>query len=190
MTSRLSYLVVLAAAAVMVVSGCAAPQIDFSALQQPARAAELAAYDVFVGKWIWEADVANAEGADKHWTGDAKWEWTLDDRCLHGVLSAKGAHAEFKAAGVWSWHPKDNKYIWWMFNNWGYPQQGTAKYDEATKTWTMPYQSVGLDGTTSHGCFTMKTVDNDTLDWSMVEWADMLHMVKKLEMTGTYKRQK
>nr|NIP84766.1 hypothetical protein [Planctomycetales bacterium] len=52
----------------------------------------------------------------------------------------------------------------------------------------MKYVSVGLDGTTSYGYYQMKVVDDDTLDWEMVEWADALHLAKKLEMTGTYKR--
>jgi hypothetical protein len=164
--------------------------VDFSKIERPERAGELDAYDVFVGKWTWEAELANAEGADKKWTGRAEWRWALDNRCLHGVMAAKSANAEFEAAGIWSWHPKSKKYIWWMFNNWGYPQEGTARYDKDKRTWAMSYKSVGLDGTASFGEYTMSVVDDNTLDWSVVEWADAMHMAKKMEMTGTYKRQK
>ena len=174
---------------VLLVGACGAPKVDFSAIKRPTRAVELDAYNPFVGSWTWEAKLLNAEGTDTDWSGTAVWKWSLDKRCLVGDISSKSERAEFNATGIWSWHPTQKKYIWWMFNNWGFPQQGTAKYDEATKTWTMPYTSVGLDGTTSYGCFRMQAVDNDTLDWCMVEWADALHLVKKLEMKGAYKRQ-
>ena len=141
----------------------------------------------------------NTEGADKNWTGEATWRWTMDNHWLHGQMSAKSANAEFQAGGVWGWHPKKRQYVWWMFNNWGYPQEGTATYCQESKTWWMKYVSVlvaievagrtlGLDGTTSYGYYQMKAVDDNTLEWEMVEWADVLHLAKKLEMTGTYKR--
>lgn len=170
-------------------AGCAAPKVDFASIQRPTRANELNAYNVFVGQWDWEAEMLNAASdADRKWTGAAEWKWTLDERCLHGVLSAKSARTDFEAAGVWSRHPKTGKYIWWMFNNWGYPQEGTADYDAASRTWTMDYTSVGLDGTPSHGRYTMKVLDDKTLEWYSIEWADALHTIKKMEMKGTYKR--
>lgn len=168
--------------------GCAAPQVDFATMKRPDRAPELDAYNVFVGSWDFKAQVANAEGGSKDWTGTAKWEWTLDNRCLHGIMSSKSADAAFDAAGVWSWHPTKRQYIWWMFNNWGYPQEGTANYDEAAKTWTMDYASVGLDGTLSYGQYKMKVIDPNKLDWCMIEWADALRTITKIEMTGTYTR--
>ena len=175
--------------AAMLLPGCAAPTIDFTTIEQPPRAEELSAYDVFVGKWIWQAEVVNAEGPDKNWTGTAQWRWTLNDRTLHGLMSAKSANTGFDAAGVWSWNPQSKKYIWWMFNNWGYPQQGTANYCDESKTWTMTFTSVGLDGTTSYGCYQIKVLDNNTLEWTLDEWADLFHMFKKLEMKGTYRRE-
>ena len=168
--------------------GCTAKNLDFSTLEKPARASELSAYDIFVGQWDWEAEMVNAAEADKKWSGTAQWSWILDNRCLHGSMSAKNVHVSFEASGIWSWHPKSKKYIWWMFNNWGYPQNGTASYDSTTRRWKMPFTSIGLDGTTSHGLYTMKVVDDDTLDWTLIEWADGLHMIKKSEMRGTYKR--
>lgn len=174
--------------AVLMSFGCTARNVDFSTMQKPDRASELSAFDVFVGEWDWKATVVNATDADKNWTGTAQWSWILDRRCLHGSMSAKSANAEFEAAGVWSWHPKQKNYIWWMFNNWGYPQQGTAKYNADTKHWTMPFKSVGLDGTTSYGLYTLTVINNDKIDWTLAEWADALHSIKKYEMTGTYVR--
>ena len=148
-------------------AGCTAPQVDFNTIQRPGRAPELDAYNVFVGEWTWEADVVNTTGADKHWKGTAKWMWTLDKRCLHGTLSAKSTNRSVESAGVWSWHPLAQKYTWWMLNDWGYPQDGTAKYDAATKTWTMTYTGVGLDRTTTHGVCTIRVVSDKVLDWSL-----------------------
>jgi len=171
-------------------SGCAAPKVDFSKINRPSRSAELDAYNIFVGAWNWEAEMLNAEGPDKKWTGTAKWEWALDNRCLKGQLSSKTERTKFEATGVWSWDPVRRKYIWWMFNDWGYPQSGDARYNEKDKCWTMYYRSVGLDGTTSYGQYRMKAVDNNTLDWSAIEWADALHTITKMEMKGVYRRQK
>ena len=175
--------------AVASASGCAAPKVDFAGIERPARAAEMDAYKTFVGDWNWEAEVLNADEPGNRWTGEAHWKWILEERCLHGMMSAKSAHAAFEAAGVWSWHPQAKKYIWWMFNNWGYPQQGTATYCEKSKTWVMNYTSVGLDGTTSYGCYRMTVAGPDKLEWDMVEWADAMRLFKKLEMKGTYTRQ-
>ena len=190
MNTRRKLVVLAMPAAALLLAGCGAPKVDFSTIERPPRAAELEAYDVFVGSWDWEAEMLNAAEADKTWTGKADWKWALDKRCLCGTMSAKSAGAEFEAGGIWSWHPKTKKYIWWMFNNWGYPQEGTACYDEDSKCWTMDYTSVGLDGTASYGQYQMKVVCNDLLDWRMDEWADAMHLVKKMEMTGKYKRRK
>jgi len=178
-------------AAIQMAAGCGAPQVDISRIERPARSAGLDAYDVFVGQWTWEATMANADDKNKSWSGTAEWHWTLDKRCLHGQLSSKSAGGkEFSAAGIWGQHPRSRQYIWWMFNNWGYPQEGVADYDAAGKMWTMRYSSIGLDGTPSYGVYTMKVTDADTLAWSMSEWADLCHVFKKMEMSGTYKRRK
>jgi len=182
---RVGFVVVLTAG---LLAGCAAPEIDFSTIQRPDRAPELDAYEIFVGSWDWQAEVLNAEGEDRNWSGQADWAWTLDKRCLQGKMSAKSKSAAFEAEGIWSWHPKEKKYKWWMFNNWGYPQAGTARYDARSKSWKMKYTSVGLDGTTSYGTYEMEAVNKDTLKWRMVESADMMGMFKKMEMIGTYKR--
>lgn len=171
-----------------IASGCSAPKVDFSKIQRPEKASQMDAFDVFVGQWDWQAEVVNAEGPDRQWTGQAEWNWTLDGRCLAGSLLARSANASFEAAGVWSWHPARKKYIWWMFNDWGYPQEGTADYNDRSKTWKMCYESVGLDGTKSYGVYEMQVVNRDLLRWSMEEWADALHAIKKIEMTGTYTR--
>ena len=173
---------------VLATAGCASSNARVADLTRPARAEKLDAYQVFVGSWDWQADTVGPDGAQDHWTGTAKWEWTLDNRCLRGTMTAKSSDASYDATGMWSWHPTRKRYIWWMFNNWGYPQEGSARYDESTKRWIMSYTSVGLDGTTSYGRHEISVEDENTLEWHMQEWADALHLITKIEMTGTYKR--
>ncbi len=174
--------------------GCVARDVDFSNIERPPRAPELDAYNVFVGEWDWKAEVVNASESSKQWSGTASWEWTLDKRCLKGSMSAKSADAQFEADGIWSWHPKKKKYVWSMFNNWGYPQEGRAIFcedcDECGDKWIMKYKSVGLDGTTSYGRYHITVADKNTLDWKLTEWADPHHFFKKMEMKGTYARRK
>ncbi len=175
-------------AALLILTSCTVQRVDFSGLARPQRAVELDAFNTFVGSWTWEAVMLNAADSDKAWTGTAEWKWTLDNRCLEGKISGQNAHTNFDSQGIWSWHPKSKKYFWWMFNNWGYPHQGKATYNSSTKTWNMHYTSIGLDGTTSFGRHRMTVVDNDTLEWDMVEWADPMHLITKMEMHGSYKR--
>lgn len=178
----------LIVAAMMIVPGCTVPNVDFSTINRPDRAPELDAYNVFVGSWTWEAEMLNAVERDRSWSGTAEWSWILDKRCLRGEISSRSEHTEFTAAGIWSWNPKSKQYIWTMFNNWGYPQNGRAKFDAVTASWDMDYRSIGLDGTTSYGRHRIRVVDDDTLAWDLSEWADALHTIKKMEMRGTYKR--
>ena len=177
-------------ALVWMAPACSGPRVDFSEIKRPPRSPELDAYNVFVGMWDWQAEVINAEGSDRTWTGTARWDWALDKRTLEGDMAARTQNAEFAARGVWSWHPKRNEYIWWMFNDWGYPQQGKARYDEGARCWKMKYRAIGLDGSRSYGRYVVQVVDNDTLDWRMQEWADPLHLITKIEMNGTYKRKR
>lgn len=172
----------------VLLSGCSGIRVDFTKISRPARAPELDAYNVFVGSWDWEAWVENADGADRKWTGTAEWKWSLDQRVLEGDLAAASPSAQFKARGLWSWHPTRYEYIWTLFNDWGYPQHGRADYDAKDRCWRMKYTSIGLDGTKSYGRYIIRVVDNDTLDWRLEEWATRLHLIKKLDMSGTYKR--
>lgn len=170
------------------VPACSAPRVDFAAITKPDRSGELDAYQVFVGEWNWDAEMLNAEGADRKWTGTAEWHWGLDRRFLLGSLKSRSERAAFESSGVWGWHPTQKQYRWWMFSDWGYAQEGKADYDERTRCWRMPYTSCGLDGTNSHGEYTVTVLDSNTMEWTAVEWADALHVVKKMEMRGTYKR--
>ena len=169
--------------------GCADLKSRMADIRPPDRPSQLSAYDSFVGSWEWEAKVVGLEDdPEGQWTGTATWAWTLDKRFLRATMSARNNNSSFDAAGFWSWHPTKKKYVWWMFSNWGYPQEGTAHYDSSAQRWVMPYTSVGLDGTTSYGRYEMVVAGPDRLEWRMSEWADPLHLVKKSEMVGAYQR--
>jgi len=180
----------LLAASVGLIScyGCASTRSRLADVKPPQRPSQLAAYDVFVGNWNWEAQIDDAEPADKHWSGTATWAWTLDNRFLQGTMSAHSERLSFTATGLWGWHPTRKQYTWWLFNDWGFPQEGTARYDEGHGRWIMPYTSVGLDGTKSYGRYEMTVVSHDELAWTMTEWADPFHTIQKIAMTGTYRR--
>jgi hypothetical protein len=100
---------------------------------------------------------------------------------------ASSGDLSFESAGLWSCNPKSKKYVWWMFNNWGYMQHGKATYEAACKKWTMPFKSTGLDGTPSEGEYVITVVDSNTMTWELHEWAAM-KLAKKIEMKGTYTR--
>lgn len=176
--------------AALAAAGCSIRHVDISSLERPARPAELDAFNDFVGSWTWTANVVEGDETGSAWSGTATWEWILDQRCLQGRITSRSGQTEFDSSGIWSWNPKTHRYAWWMFNSWGYPQAGSAKYDGAKKHWTMNYKGTGLDGSHSHGRYEMTVVDKDTLHWRMVEWADWMHLIKKVEMAGTYKRKK
>ena len=160
------------------------------ALQRPAQPAEMNAFAPFVGSWTWTAKETTSGDAARTWSGTTKWEWALDNRCLHGQLTARAGDLSYDSTGMWTWNVSKRQYQFWMFNNWGYPREGVAHYNAADKSWTMPYRCTGLDGTNSHGRYTIKFIDDNTFDWTMTEWADALHMVKKIELAGQYKRSK
>jgi len=168
--------------------GCSARRVDVASLQRPERAAELDAFDAFVGNWKWTATMEVGESSET-WSGTSRWSWTLDKRCLQGQMTTRSANQEYETVGLWGWNAKQKQYEWSMFNSWGYPQVGTADYDASDKSWTLKYRSVGMDGTTSYGRMGLTIVDANTMDWTMTEWADPLHLVKKMRLTGRFTRE-
>ena len=181
-------IVTLCIVSALALTGCMSPKAGFAEIQKPATPTQMSDFKDFIGSWTWEAQLSTGEGEPEEWTGSATWDWVLGGTYLHGELTSTGPHQSFASSGYWGWHPTRRTYVWWMLNDWGYPQEGTAAYNAAEKQWTMNYHGVGLDGTTSHGRYTMKVVDQDTLEWTMTEWADLCRLFKKIEMTGTYKR--
>lgn len=181
---RRSTLAVLVA---FTVGGCGPKTVDMSQIHKPPRPAALDAYNVFVGSWNWQAEMLNADAAHRSWTGTAEWQWALDNRGLHGHLMASSGDLSFESAGLWTVKAGTDKYVWWMFNNWGYMQHGKAHYEPNCRCWTMPFKSTGLDGTPSEGEYKITVVDNNTMTWELHEWST-LKLAKKIDMKGTYTR--
>jgi hypothetical protein len=96
---------------------------------------------------------------------------------------------KFEAEKGVGWHPRE-KSTFGNVQQLGLSAARHARYDADDHCWTMDYQSVGLDGTTSHGRYTVHVVDSNTMDWSMTEWRFPFHIGKKVEMTGKYTRKK
>ena len=128
------------------VAGCMKPQEKLATLQRPERSAEMDALETFVGAWDVEAEMLGVEGADRMWKGMAEWRYTLDGRALAGNMSLRNPKAPFQTQGLWSYNPAKKTYVWSIFNDWGYPQQGKAKYKVDKQTWVMDYVGSGLDG--------------------------------------------
>ena len=181
-----SLLLSLSLLSVPALVGCGPVDVDFATIEKPALPEELAPLGEFVGNWAWEAERVLPDGGAEKWTGTTTWGWTLGDMYLRGDLELNGPKS-FVSSGYWGWHPKKKTYVWYMLNDWGYPQEGTAKYDDETKCWTMNYSGVGLDGTNSRGRYTCEWKDENTVYWTCTEWVPMT-FIKKLEMTGHYKR--
>jgi hypothetical protein len=167
--------------------GCGPVKVDFATLKKPMPAPELEPLGRFVGSWTLEAERSTGDGNTEKWTGTATWKWVLDDMYLYGDLGMHGP-IDFIASGYWGWQPVKKTYMWWMLNDWGYPQWGTATYDDEQKLWVMKYKGVGLDGTDSWGQYTLQWVDDNTVTWEYHEWADLFKTIKKIEMRGAYKR--
>ena len=177
----------LALGGCLLAAGCGPVEVDFATIEKPQPAPELAPLDCFVGDWTLEAERTLKEGNVEKWTGTASWKWVLSDMYLHGDLTVSGP-TSFVASGYWGWHPIKKIYVWRMINDWGYPQEGTATYDDETKKWVMNYKGIGLDGTDSWGRYILTWLDDNTIEWAYHEWADGLKMIKKVEMQGAYKR--
>ena len=176
-------------AILLFLAGCGPANVNFSQMEKPAPSPELRNFEPFVGDWTWEAQRIPAEGDPMKWSGTAHWEWALGGTYLKGEMTSSGEGQSFSSEGYWGWHPKRKTYVWWLLNDWGYPQEGTATFDADEKLWTMDFQGVGLDGTTCYGTYTVHVLDENTLEWTLDEWADPTRFaIKKLQMTGAYRR--
>lgn len=153
----------------LTLAGCSVTPMNVAALEQPGRAGQLNKYDMLVGSWTWEGEVIDAADTNRHWKGTADWHWTLEEQCLHSSLTATSDTISMKSYGAWTWHPAKEKYVWYTLNNWGYPEHGAASYDAATKTWTLTYNGIALDGRAVHGSHTYTLTDRETMTWTWKE---------------------
>lgn len=182
-------LVVLAAPLLGIAFGCATNPPHGSYSVRPPRSEEVESLGYFVGSWDWFVE-GQLDGAAAQWSGSAEWDWTLDRRCLQGRIAGRSGNLSVEMAGVWTWHPTERRYMWWLFNDWGFPQEGTAALDAASRRWTFDYVGVGTDGQSTFGRYTVVAEDANTFSWRMDEWADALRLSRRAELAGTFHRQR
>jgi hypothetical protein len=158
---------------------------------QSGRPAELDKLSMFEGRWVGtgEAKIAGLEEVlPVKGTWQAGWEcdgWYLVSR----EEVETGESGTTKGLGIWTWDPARKKYRTWWFGSDGAGVAATTTHDEATATWILKFKSHGPSGSTvGRGC--VKMVDDDTMEWSWVEWPawDVLRFFKAVELKGTYKR--
>ena len=92
---------------------------DLGSLVRPERAAEMDAFDVFVGAWDFKAEMMEVEGPNRMWTGLAEWKYSLDGRCLIGAMSLSNPQTQYQSEGHWTWNPGKQRYEFAIYNDWG-----------------------------------------------------------------------
>lgn len=171
--------------------GCGEPTCDMEGGGPPPRPAELDRLDMLVGTWEGTAEMS-MPGMDEPMTirGVNTTKWELDKRFLIEHFEGDmGEEGKFEGVGVWTWDPKAKVYRNWWFDSYGSFSQGTAKYDEETRTWHMRGQGTNaMTGKPSYGAGTSKSIDDNTQQWTWSEWDNFLHWGEPMTYKGTSQR--
>ena len=169
--------------------GCG-PKMSMDNMQDmvPERPAELDLLNSFVGKWSFEGTGSSPDSDEPiKMTGEEEYHWSGDMWYLvgDGVYRMEGM-GEMKGHAVWAYDMNAKKFRSLWVDSMGSFGTGENTYDADTRTWHTTATSNGAMGkTTMKG--TMKNIDDDTLEWSMTEYAGF---AKTMEMTGTSRRVK
>ncbi|MBU0718164.1 MAG: DUF1579 domain-containing protein [Planctomycetes bacterium] len=154
------------------------------------RPAELDKLNMFVGTWesTGEAKLGFLD-TDKPLkaTSTGKVAWECDGRYL--IERSKMNMEELgdmEGMAIYAWDAKAEKFRTWWFDSDGAVEQGTAKYDEKTKTWHFKGKGRSEWGRT-HSKGTAKFLDDNNMEWSFTMW-DGWKLHKVMEMSGTSKR--
>lgn len=157
--------------------------------KMPERPAELDLLNMMVGRWEGTGTMKFTfldETLEGKGTNTAAWE------CDNRVLVNRGTYemgelGTMNGIEIWTWDDKAGKYRMHWFDSFGMTGNGTAKYDEETRTWHMKSRGKDPDGhkTISEGTITY--TDADTLEWTWTEWS-ALKLFKIVEMSGTSRR--
>ena len=173
----------------LVLTGCM-PKMTVEEMKSmmPQRPAELDVLDAFAGKWEMEGEARMAmldEPIKTSGTSDMKWEgngWYLVGRAsftMEGLDDMTGLEA-------WTYDTHSKKYRSTWIDSMGSIGVGTAKYDDETRTWHMRAKSHSPFGK-SKMKGTARLIDDDTIEWSMTEYA-MGGLMKTMEWSGTSRR--
>jgi len=158
---------------------------------RPPRPLELEHLAVLIGKWDTSAEtrmiclnmILPVRGVTENsWAGDG---WCMIERGEYEM----GELGTIHETGVWTWDSKGKRFSTWRCDSFGGTRIGTAKFDEASRTWTLKAKRHGSWGSsTDRG--TIKIVDDNTLEWTWDEWSgwDPLRLFKMAEFRGTSRR--
>lgn len=154
----------------------------------PKKTPQLASLSCFEGTWETKAlteILCLGQRFDVRGTTENRWEgdgWYLVERGSYDM----GEFGTVHEIGIWTWDDKAKRYRTWRFDTFGGTRFGTAKFDEATRTWSLRAKRRSSWGNTiDRG--TIKVVDDRTLEWKWEEWStwDPLRLFKMAEFSGT-----
>lgn len=170
-------------------TACQQPKMTMAEMMKmPPRAAELDQLSAFVGTWEGTSEgIAHMAGGEKvTGSGTETYVWECDKRVLLNRMQWKMGDCTMHGIGIWRWNAGAKKFDTFWTSDFGDVGHGQAWYDAETKTWHMRGKG-DMGGHTSVGEGTMKMVDNNTMEWSWVEW-NSWKTEKTMEMKGTSKR--
>lgn len=172
-----------AGCALFALAGCQKPPADMT-MKPPPRAPELDHLDAFVGNWESTSEAHMADVAEPTtMKGKGTMWWEADKTALLGRWEMEmGPDSIMRGVEMWRWDPARKKYATFWTDNFGGMGHGWAKYDPATKTFTMKARGTGPMGdTVMEG--TTKMLDNNTMEWSFTEW-DSWKLKKHVDAKG------
>ena len=181
----------LAAVLAAMLIGCQQPQSDLAeVMKPPPRPAELDQLDMFIGTWEGTGEV-KAAGSDEVVTSEGveTYSWDADKWVLVSRFEyTMGDEDDMRGLAIWTWDAKAKKYRIWSFDNGGYCESASAKYDQDTKTWHIKGKSGNtVTGEKFVGKGSYKMVDADTQEWNYTVW-DGWKLRKLMEFKGTSHR--
>lgn len=176
--------------ALMGVSGCVAPRMSVDELKArlPARPSELDRLNMLVGAWD-TAGTVKLIGMDDpiETTGRsvARWSadgWLLIDESEYDM----GSLGRMSGVSLWTWDDRAKVYRVYWFDSFGERASGTARFDEATRTWRMKTSGrSAVCSVMSQG--EIQLLDDGRLAWTYDQW-DGWGFMKFAEMRGTSTR--
>ena len=180
----------LAAVLAVMLMGCQ-KQIDMAEMMKtPPRPVELDQLEMLIGTWEGTAEMKVA-GSDEVMTSEGveTYSWDADKWVLVSHFEYKtGDENAMRGLAIWTWDAKAKKYRTWSFDNSGYQDSATAKYDQETRTWHFKGKSRNtVTGKSSVGKGSAQMVDDDTQEWNYTVW-DGWKLRKLMEFKGTTHR--
>ena len=169
------------------VLGCM-PKMTLEEMKEmmPKRPPELDKLNAFAGQWEHEGEAKMAVlDQPVRVTGTSKGEWEGDGWYLvsRSVFSMEGL-MDMEGLEAWTFDTHSKKYRSTYVDTVGTVGTAESWHDEKTNTWHMRATSHGPNGNTRM-CGTVEFVDDNTMEWTMVEYAGLTKMV---EMSGVGRR--